>query len=290
MPYNGPVANPDVFRAIENRLASFSPPINLREYLVDQPTSQADLIVHPLTLQGIDFTIVNPDKFVAAIEAAKNGADKAFLEGSTKPNDWKQHWAMTASLLATKGIGFREIWRFYLNDRQTQVLNSRPSIRNANDPQFDEGFAANFGDSNPLNLTALHIAVAYGKWTACNIHIDETGITMAGLGNNVSVTPNVVGHFFNELGFKTILGEHLPDWFIDRVNLHVLSPDMDYRRLGVSVDVLKGDSYKVTLSASCGLTNCSDIDVSKIIRLDTNALKSLNPTINFSGRFNLGGG
>lgn len=288
MSFIGSTKYPDTFRKIETRLRNFSPPIELREHIVDNPSTVADLKTHPLTLQGVDFTVKDPDKFLFAIKTARTGTEKAFAEGSTKPSDWKQHWAMTASLLATKGIGFREPWRYYLNDRAARLRDARPP--HLNSPEMDSGFAENFGEANTLNLSALHISVAFGKWTECNIHIDETGIAMADLHNNVTITPNAINHTFNELLLKTIAGEHLPTWFIDRVNLHVLSPEMGYKRLGISVDVLKGDSYKLTISASCGLTSCQDIEFSKILRLDSNAIKSLNPTINLTGKFNLGGG
>ena len=237
MSFTGPSAlSAPVFRAIESRLAGFMPPINLREHIVDNPTTPADLKVHPLTLQGVDFTVKDTDKLLNAIHDAKTGTEKAFKEGSTKPSDWKEHWAMTASLLATKGIGFREPWRYYLNGRATQLVNARPTrVMNAPE-EADPAFAANFGMANSLDMSALHLSIAYGKWTACNIHIDETGIAMSAFDNNdVTITPNVISHFFNELLLKTIiLDDRVPSWFIDRINLHILSPEMNYRRLGVS--------------------------------------------------------
>src|SRR6185369_15130570 len=102
---------------------------------------------------------------------------------------------------------------------------------------------------------------------------------------DVTITPNLVSHTFNELLLKTIAGDHLPTWVVDRLNLHVLSPDMNYSRVGVSFDVLKGNTYKLTISASCGLTSCKDLDVQKIISLDRNAIKQLNPTVSFEKRF-----
>lgn len=285
----GPTAiNSDTFRKIETRLSNFSPPINLREHLVEKPSTIADLEVHPLTLQGVDFAIKNPDKFLYAIRRARIGVDKAFTEGSTKPSDWKQHWAMSASLLATRGIGFREPWRYYLNDRAARLRDAWPTPFNA--PHMDHGLSEKFGAANKLDYSALHISVAFGKWTECNIHVDETGVAMADLQNNVTITPNAISHLFNELVFKTQVGAHLPTWFIDRVNLHVLSPEMGYRRFGISLDMLKGDSYKLTISASCGLTSCQDIAFSKVLRLNINAIKSLTPTVNLTGKFDLGGG
>ena len=286
MSLTGPAAvNSDTFRTIEARLASFNPPIKLRKHIVDNPRSVVDLEVHPLTLQGVDFTATDPDKFLEAVRKAKNGTDKAFSEGSTKASDWKEHWAMTTSLLATKGIGFREPWRYYLSGHGRQLADARPPRSGA--PEMDLDFAGNFGAANTINLSALHISVAFGKWTECNIHIDETGIAMTDMANNLTITPNVASHFANELLLKTIAGEalKLPTWFLDRFNLHFLSPEMGYRRVGVSMDVLKGKSYKLTISASCGLTSCPDIDFSKVIKLDTDALKSLNPTVTFTKRF-----
>lgn len=285
MTFTGTIRNnADTFGSIESRLANFSPSIFLREHIVDGPTSVSDLQVHPTTLQGIDFTVKDPDALLTAIRNAKTGTESAFGEGSTKGSDWKQHWAMTASLQATRGIGFREPWRYYLNDRAKRLEDARPP-KMLNEPEFDYEFAANFGTGNPVNLSALHISVAFGKWTACNIHIDDTGVAMSDLKNNLSITANAGSHSVNELLLKTIAGEHLPTWFIDRVNLHFLSPEMRYRRLGIGVDVLKGKSYKLTITASCGLTQCPDIDFTKIIRLDRDALKELNPTVMFTKHF-----
>ena len=93
MSFIGPIAiSADTFRKIETRLSNFSPPIKLREHLVDKPSTIADLEAHPLTLQGVDFTVKDPDKFLFAVKAARTGTDNAFEEGSTKPSDWKQHW------------------------------------------------------------------------------------------------------------------------------------------------------------------------------------------------------
>jgi hypothetical protein len=272
------------FRTIAKRLSGFN--ITLTDHLLDNPRTIADLEVHPLTLQGVDFTVKDADAFLAAVREARTGSDKAFSEGSTKGSDWKQHWAMTASLQATHGIGFREPWRYYLNDRTAQLQDTKPPLLNA--PEMDRGLSAHFGEANTLNLTALHISVAFGKWTECNIHIDETGIGMKDLQNNLTITPNVVHHLFNELLLKTFAGEALglPTWVLDRFNLHVLSPEMAYERVGISVDVLKGESYKLTISASCGLTSCKDIDVSRIFSADVlKGLGGLNPTVGFEKRW-----
>lgn len=269
------------FRTIEGRMATLG--INLRDHIISNPVTKADFQVYPLTLQGVDFTVKDPDKLIREIQNAKNGADKAFKEGSTRGADWQEHWAMSASLQATRGIGFREPWRFYLNDRGLQLDKARPPrMRGDNTPEFDPSFAAPFGESTQLNMSALHVSVAYGKWTVCNIHVDETGIAMESQDGDVSITPNVGHHSVNELVVKTFIGEHLPTWFVDRFNLHFLSPNMNFGRIGASFDIMKGKTYKLTLTASCGLSSCDDIDVSKMIKLDANALKQLNPTLSFT--------
>ena len=285
----GPSAvNEPTFRTIEARLATAG--ICLKDHLLENPASIADLEVHPLTLQGVDFTVKDPDKLLLAIRNAKTGTDKVFSEGSTKPSDWKQHWAMTASLLATKGIGFREPWRFVLNDRSTQLLNARPP-RMLNAPEFSNELAANFATANTQNITALHISIAFGKWTECNIHIDETGIAMMDMDNFLSLTPNAGQHTVNELLLKTIAAEglNLPTWFLDRFNFHFLGPQVNYQRIGASFDVLKGKSYKLTVMASCGLMQCPDVQFSKMLNLNlhdkVDLLKSLNPTVMFEKRF-----
>lgn len=272
------------FRKIAKRLSGFN--ITLNDHLLDKPKTVADLEVHPLTLQGVDFTVKDPDKFLTAVREARTGSDKAFSEGSTKGSDWKQHWAMTASLQATRGIGFREPWRYYLDDRVAQRQDTKPPLLNS--PEMDRGLAAHFGEANTLDLTALHISVAFGKWTECNIHIDETGIGVKDLENNLTIAPSVISHGFNELFFKTFLAEAagMPTWVVDRFNLHVLSPEMGYDRVGISYDVLKGDTYKLTISASCGLTSCKDIEMSKIFSADVlSGLKSLSSTVGFTKRW-----
>lgn len=285
----GPRAvNEPTFKTIEGRLAGLG--IKLRDHLVANPTTVADLEVHPLTLDGVDFTVKNPDAFLTAIRNARSGADKAFSEGSTKDSDWKQHWAMTASLLATRGIGFREPWRFVLNNRSTQMLNAQPP-RMLNAPQFSNELAANFATANSQDISALHISVAFGKWTECNIHIDETGIALMDMDNFLSLTPNAGQHTVNELLLKTIAAQalDLPTWFKDRLNLHVLGPQVNYQRVGVSFDVLKGKTYKLTVMASCGLSQCKDVQFSKMLNLNLHDkldfAKSLDPTVMFEKRF-----
>lgn len=160
-----------------------------------------------------------------------------------------------------------------------------------NAPQWGNELAANFATANTQDISALHVSVAFGKWTECNIHIDETGITMTDMETFLSLTPNARQHTVNELLVKTILAEALspPTWFTDRFNLHVLGPQVNYKRIGASFDVLKGKNYKLTVMASCGLMQCRDVQFSKMLTLNLNdkvdLLNQLNPTVMFEKRF-----
>ena len=152
------------------------------------------------------------------------------------------------------------------------------------DADFDDEFSALFGSANKLDLSALHIAIAFGKRNECNIHIDRTGVAMWDMQEGIALTPGTVHHFFNELVLKSYVAPVFGTWFADRANVHVLSPEMAYRRLGVSLDVVKRDNFKISFSASCGLSKCQDIKFSKVVKLDGQALKSINPTLSISGR------
>ncbi len=156
---------------------------------------------------------------------------------------------------------------------------------------MDPNFGATFGEAPKLKLAALHVAVAHNKPNAiCLAHIDEVGVAMFDESNNLSLTPDFVYHFVNELLFKSIIGKGLPDWVKEGVNIHVGSQDMGYSRIGVSVDVARGSWYRVTVTASCGLGSCSNIDVGRMVRLDLSSYKHINPTISISGTHDLLGG
>lgn len=298
----------DTFKTIQKRLNGYSPGINLRDHLVENPRTKEDLTAHGVILDGIDFKVRNDNDLIAAIDACKIGGEKAFSSGSSKPYDFKQHWAMSASMLATKGLGYREPYRYFLHERGLQLEQARP-------PGLMDGIetapssSALFGASRTIDLSALHLSIAWtdhgldGKCAPgcyCNVHIDDTGVAMIDALGNLTITPNLFSHTFNELLIKTILAQPvgLPDWFRDRFNLHVLSPEMNHERLGISFDILKSSTHRLTLTASCGLTQCDDVQWSRLVPdapsglFDKDfytgipsVLKQLSPTLTYTRSF-----
>jgi hypothetical protein len=260
----------DIFRRIQSRLSAFNPPILVEDHLVDDPAALKKLEaakVKPLAVQrtilgGLDFAVKDRDELIAALTIAKTGDEKAFIKGGTAKEDWKDHWALAISFMATDGVGFREPWRQTLTDRGLRIADARPSrFRNWRDaPEMDDRFSANFGNEINLNFSALHAAVArFGSLknprTMCNFHVDETGIAMAAVDGDIIITPSFLPHLFNELLFKTKLEGKLPDWFIDRFNLNIFSPGMSYSKVGVSFDLMKGKNFRWTIFGSWGLTS-----------------------------------
>lgn len=247
--------NSETFRKIEARLAAFRPPIVLKDHIVDDPTPE-ELKVHRNTLGGVDFAVKSRVKFVQAFRNARKGDDSAFAAGGTKAEDWKEHWALAISFLSTNGIGFREPWQFFLNDRDVRMEQVRPLLLDA--PEMDGFFAANFGDDIRMDFSALHASVAefqsFKTPIMANVHVDDAGITMVGPNNQLSITPNVITHLFNELLFKTFLDGILPDSVIDRFNFNIASPYQNFSRLGMSFDLAKTDTYRWTVNTSVGLT------------------------------------
>lgn len=260
------VFNSDVFRKIQARLGDFNPAVPIDKHVVDDPTVLQRLAaekIEPLvaqrnTLGGIDFVVKNREDLLIALAIAKKGTEKAFEKGGTKPEDWREHWALAMSFMATNGIGFREPWRLFLNDRDLRIADAQPPLQDK--PEMDGRFSANFGNDIKLDFSALHVAIAeFGSLrsprTMCNIHVDETGIAMASLDDKVTITPSAAPHLANELLLKTKLEGKLPAWFIDRFNLNIFSPGQEYSKVGASFDLAKGTQYKWTISGSWGLTS-----------------------------------
>jgi hypothetical protein len=281
----------DVFRRIQTRLSAFNPPILVEDHLVDDSDELKKLDaakVKPLSIErtilgGIDFAVKDRDELIAALNVARTGDEKAFIKGGTSKEDWKDHWALAISFMATDGIGFREPWRQYLNDRALRISDARPArLHNWQDPpEMDDRFSGNFGNDIKLDFSALHAAVArFGTLknprTMCNIHVDETGIAMAAADGDVVITLSALPHLLNELLFKTKLEGKLPDWFIDRFNLNILSPGMNYSKVGVSFDLAKGKNFRWTISGSWGLAG--------------NGRFEWTGTTSLSGRHDIGGG
>lgn len=250
-------ANQHVLDKIKNRLLTFSPQILLGEHIVNDWGKLVQLskerflpvIAHRNTLNGIDFIVEDRNKLLCALRNAKADEDKpAFVEGSS--NDWKKHWALTLSFLATDGIGFREIFRPKISDRPIENNKKLP-------------FDARFGRDITVDVSSLHVAIAEFaalKQTRCNIHIDNLTVTLGGLGNNVGISPSVINHFVNELLFKTKLQGKLPDWIIDAFDISLLNPDEGFLRAGIGATIINNPHLKWTINYSVGLNNNTHLE------------------------------
>src|SRR5262249_25425567 len=140
---------------------------------------------------------------------AKDPATGKRAFAGPSPED-TSHWALRASFAATKGTGFREIWRFpKLSDRPLSLQD-----------RYDDGFGANF--LNPVSMPdirSLHCEVT-DDW--CNIHIDQVGFTLEGPDGNITLSPDFLAHILDELVLKTKLKRALPEWvkpWVDRISL-----------------------------------------------------------------------
>lgn len=285
----------DIYKAINARFLDLTPRMDLKCYFLDDPSEKPKQIdVKKNTLDGIDFVPKDADALMRDLDAAVINGERAFEKGSTKPVDFQKHWAHSVSLMATKGIGYREPWRMVLTDRALRIADAHPSYLKG--PEMDQRFSGYFGEAFKMNLKALHVGVGFGSKpenNMCNVHIDEMGIEMMDENGNVSVTPNVGYHLANELIVKSKI-PGLPNWVKTNVNLHFLSADMGYNRIGASVDLYKSSRLKITVSASCALTSCDNIDYKGFVSFDR--LKSLdfwkqfNPTINVTGSHDIFGG
>lgn len=249
-------ANQHVLDSIKNRLLTFSPQILLGDHVVNNWGKLVQLskerflpvIAHRNTLNGIDFIVEDRKKLLDAIRNARADDKAAFVEGTN--NDWKKHWALTLSFLATEGIGFREIYRPKISDRPIENRNNLP-------------FDARFGRDITVDVSALHFAVAEFaalKQTRCNIHIDNLTVTLGGLGNHVGISPSVINHFVNELLFKTKLQGKLPDWIIDAFDISLLNPDEGFLRAGIGVTIINSPNFKWKINYSVGLNNNTNLE------------------------------
>lgn len=239
-----------VFDTIKNRLASFNPAILLDEHIVNSWSKIEKLgrylpvKTYRNVLNGIDFIVEDREKLLTAVRNARGDQQKpAFVEGSNQ--DWKKHWALTVSFLATDGIGFREIFRPKIVDRP---------IENPNNVRYD----SRLGKDVTVDVSALHVAVSeFPKLnqTRCNIHIDEMTVTLAGIGEDVRISPTVITHFVNELLFKTKLQGKLPDWIIDAFDISLLNPNEGFLSAGIGATIINKPNFKWTIKYSAGLNN-----------------------------------
>lgn len=195
----------DVYRKIAIRLGNFRPTIQLND------KTAKNLSAGPTVLDGLTFVPSDWRDLVTTLRIAKTlDGQPAFAEG--KSPEKPSHWALDASMAATIGKGFREIWRPKLSDRPLS-LDDLPGRHR---PKWNIGSSARFGDdpSKSLDLSSLHFAVAPDR---CNVHIDQTGFILIGPTGELVVDPDFAQHLVNELLWKT-KGTNLfplvggPDW------------------------------------------------------------------------------
>lgn len=243
------VEHQQVFDAIKNRLTTFYPPILLDEHIVRSPEQIAALkdyapvITYRNTLNGIDFVVEDRSSLLSAIRNAMADGKPAFVEGSS--NDWKKHWALTVSFLATDGIGFREIFHPKVIERPIENNHKVP-------------FDSRLGKDVTVDVSALHLAVSeFPKLnqTRCNIHIDEMTVTLAGINDDVRISPTVITHFVNELLLKTKLQGKLPDWMIDALDISLLNPNEGFLNAGIGATLINKPNFKWTIKYSAALNN-----------------------------------
>lgn len=275
---NHHIANQAVFDAIKNRLAGFYPPILLSEHIVHSREKVSKLgrylpvIAHRNTLNGIDFIVEDRNRLLSAVRSARADQNSGFVEGSS--HDWKKHWALTLSFLATDGIGFREIFRPHIIERPLEDNNKLP-------------FDARFGRDITVDVSSLHIAVAEFsglQQTRCNVHIDNLTVTLGGISDVVGISPSVINHFVNELLWKTKLQGKLPDWILDAFDISLLNPDEGFLRFGIGATIINKPNLKWTINYSAGLNNNTHLEWSGSFKFERSVSTGLVV------KFNLGGG
>lgn len=253
------IDNWPIFEKISNRLTFFSPKIGLDdhiisddkalEYSVDAQGGQHlvrrfyPVIAHRNTLDGIDLIVQDAQKLITTLRNTTADGNKAFVEGTG--SDWSKHWALALSFGATEGLGFREIYRPFINDRPLLGTGSVP---------FDN----RLGQDVTVDISALHFAVAkFPKinQTRCNVHIDNLTVTLAGIGDAVGMSPSFISHLVNELLFKTKLQGKLPKWVLDAFDISLLDPTHGFLNAGIGATIINRKNFKWTLKASVGLNN-----------------------------------
>jgi hypothetical protein len=243
------VEHQEVFDAIKKRLLTLFPAILLENHIAHSELRRKQLgnylpvKTYRNTLNGIDFIVEDRNDLLSAVRSAMVGQKAAFIEGNN--HDFKKHWPLAVSMLATEGVGFREIFRPQVIDRPVEDTKSVP-------------FDSRLGADVTVDVSALHLSVAYFPGMMqhrCNIHIDNLTVTLAGIGDDVRISPTVIGHFVNELLFKTKLQGKLPDWILDAFDINILNPYDGFLSAGIGATIINKPNFKWTIRYSAGLSN-----------------------------------
>jgi hypothetical protein len=230
-----------VYRQIDIRLANFRPAIRLDHFI------KSDLRAGSTVLDGITFVPKKWDDVITALRIAKTlDGETAFAEG--KDPEKPGHWALDASMAATIGKGFREIWRPQLSSRPLS-LDDLPGRKT---PKWNLASSSRFGDdpTSSIDLTSLHFAVAPER---VNIHIDQTGFVILGPTGELVVDPDFAQHIVNELLWKSKATAIFPKGVVEHISLTLPNTNNDFSRAGISGDVLRLKDYKVTVTGSCAI-------------------------------------
>lgn len=266
------IDNRPVFEKISNRLTYFTPAISLDNHIIsdDKAIEQTvdekggthrirrfyPVVAHRNTLDGIDFIVADRQKLITDIRNARADGKEAFAEGTG--SDWSKHWALALSFGATEGLGFREIFRPYINDRPLLGPGSVP---------FDN----RLGQDITVDISALHLAIAkFPKinQVRCNVHIDNLTVTLAGVGDALGLSPSFISHLVNELLFKTKLQGKLPNWVLDAFDISLLDPTHGFLNAGIGATIINRKNFKWTLKASVGLNSSTNQEWSGSFRFE----------------------
>jgi hypothetical protein len=266
------IENRPVFEKISNRLTHFTPPILLDKHIISDDKAIEHIVdekggvhrvrrfypvvAHRNTLDGIDFIVADRQKLITDIRNPRVDGKQVFAEGTG--TDWSKHWALALSFGATEGLGFREIFRPYVNDRPLLGPGAVP---------FDN----RLGQDITVDISALHFAVAnFPKINQirCNAHIDNLTVTLSGVGDALGLSPSFISHLVNELLFKTKLQGKLPNWVLDAFDISLLDPTHGFLNAGIGATIIKRKNFRWTLKASIGLNNSTHQEWSGSFRFE----------------------
>jgi hypothetical protein len=282
------------YREICSRLRTFHPPILLEHHIdenhVDKKGNRT-FRAESSTLGGIFFHAKDFEQLRRELQTTNNSVgERAFDYFSLKPDKIKHFFTSAFSLnlldisyLATKGYGFREIWNpFELDDRPLSMADLRPG-RVA--PLWDKGFGARFGEAGigdkRRDITAVHAAILDD---ICNIHIDDVGFVMRGLGRVGGMTPDFGQHLVDELLWKTYLAPLIWEHLGEHVTINLPSSRTGYApSVDITVDLpSQGLSLSVTFTFKCKCLSGGRVEIDAIPEGYSLGF-GLSKTFNFGG-------